>query len=40
MLTNYLETIVTSGACKIGSYIVVNVDIVRAAENFNWNVLG
>ena len=33
-LTNDLEAIVTSGACVIGSYIVVNVGIVKAVEIF------
>ena len=32
-LTNDLEAIVTSGACEIGSYVVINVDIVKAVEN-------
>ena len=29
-LTNDIETIVTSGVCGIGSYIVIHVDIVKA----------
>ena len=33
-LTNDVEAIVTSGACEIGSYIVVYVNIVKAVENF------
>ena len=33
-LTNDLEAIVTSGACEIGNYIVVYVNIVKAMENF------
>ena len=35
-LTNDLKTIVTSGACEIGSYIIIHVDIVKAAENFEY----
>ena len=34
--TNDLEAIVTSGACEIGSYIVINVDIVKAVEIFKY----
>ena len=34
MLTNALETIVVIGACEIDNYIVVNVSIVKARENF------
>ena len=33
-LTNDLEAIVTSGACEIGSYIVIYANIIKAAENF------
>ena len=36
MLTNDLETIFTNGACKIGSYIVIYVDIVKAMENLKY----
>ena len=31
--TNYLEAIVTDGACEIGSYIVVYVNIIKTMEN-------
>ena len=34
ILTYDLETIVTIGACEIGSYIVVYVDNVKATYNF------
>ena len=33
-LTNDLEAIVTDGACEIGSYIVVYVNIFKTMENF------
>ena len=32
-LTNDLEAIVTGGACEIGSYIVIYVEIVKAMDN-------
>ena len=35
-LTNHLEAIVTSGACEIGSYTVINVGIVKAMEYFKY----
>ena len=35
-LTNDLEAIVTGGACEIGSYIVIYVNIVKAVENFKY----
>ena len=35
-LTNDLEAIVTSGACEIGSYIVIYTNIVKAKEHFKY----
>ena len=38
-LTNDLEAIVTGGACEIGSYIIVYVNIIKTMENLknlNW----
>ena len=32
--TNDLEAIVMSGACEIGSYIVVYIDIIKTVEIF------
>ena len=40
MLTNDLEATATSGACQIGSYIIIYADIVTAREQFkyyNWS---
>ena len=37
-VTNDLEAIVTSGACEIGSYIVVYVDIVKATNNSSTSI--
>ena len=35
-LSNDLEAIVASGACEIGCYIVIYVNIVWAADNFKY----
>ena len=35
-LTNDLEAVFTSGACEIGSYIVVYVDFVKTVEKFKY----
>ena len=32
--TNDLEVIVMGGACEIGSYIVICVNIIKTMENF------
>ena len=32
-LTNTLEAIVTSGACEIGSYIFIYVNVIKTKEN-------
>ena len=37
-LTNDLEAIVTSGACEIGSYIVVYVNIVKSRKILNTSI--
>ena len=35
-LTNDLEAIVTGGACEIGSYLVIYVNIVKVMEIFKY----